>query len=457
MTRRLLFTYLTITALTLIIVVIPLGITFATRERDRLVFDVERDAQAVANQSEDALEDGLELDLEDFLAPYDVPDARILVVDAAGISVWDTSDAALNRDYSTRPEIAAALNGERVTGRRWSETLDKTLVYVAIPVASNGVVHGAVRITLPSSAVDDRVQDTWVRLGLLSIIVLAIVGSVGLLLARGVTRPVRQVEDAARRLADGDLDARAGTVDGPPELTALAAQFDATAERLGQMVEAQRQFVGDASHQLRTPLTALRLRLETLHPSPEDEPKVQAALAETDRLSRLVQSLLVIARSESAQAPITSVDLADVVRDRAETWSDVAARNDVTIACAGLDELWANAVDGGVEQMLDNVLSNALAVSPTGSRVTITTSVYEEQWGRIVVQDDGPGMSEDERAQATARFWRPVGATTSGSGLGLAIVDHLALASGGQLSLEAGEGATGLRVVIDLPRRPGAP
>ena len=184
---------------------------------------------------------------------------------------------------------------------------------------------------------------------------------------------------------------------------------------------------------------------------------MQAALAETDRLSRLVQSLLVIARSESAQAPITAVDLADVVHDRAETWSEVAARNDVTIVCAGMDELWADAVDGGVEQMLDNVLSNALAVSPTGSQVTITTSVHEEQWGRIVVQDDGPGMSEDERAQATARFWRPVGATTSGSGLGLAIVDHLALASGGQLSLEAGQGATGLRVVIDLPRRPSAP
>ena len=233
MTRRLLFTYLTITALTLIIVVIPLGITFATRERDRLVFDVERDAQAVANQSEDALEDGLELDLADFLAPYDVPDARILVVDAAGISVWDTSDAALNRDYSTRPEIAAALNGERVTGRRWSETLDKTLVYVAIPVASNGVVHGAVRITLPSSAVDERVQDTWLRLGLLSIIVLAIVGSVGLLLARGVTRPVRQVEDAARRLADGDLDARAGRVDGPPELTGARGPVRRNGRALG--------------------------------------------------------------------------------------------------------------------------------------------------------------------------------------------------------------------------------
>ena len=450
MTRRLLFTYLTITAFTLVMVVVPLGITFSTRERDRLVFDVERDAQSVASRVEDDLENGRNPDLADVFAAYDVEDARILVVDENGDSVADSEGRTLGRDYSTRPEIASALDGQRVTGRRWSETLGAGLVYVAIPVASSGNIHGAVRITLPTSAVDRRVRDTWIRLGALSVVVLVTVGGVGRILARSVTRPVRQVEDAARRLADGDLDARAGDVGGAPELTDLARQFDATAERLSQMVEAQRRFVGDESHQLRTRLTALRLRLETMAPSPADEPKVAAALAETDRLSRLVQSLLVIARSESAQPQIADVDLGAVARERQDAWTDMSERAEVTLVVFGPEHLLVRAVDGGIEQMLDNLLSNALEVSPPASTISIDVSARPGGGGRLTVTDQGPGMTEEQRAQATARFWRPPGSTSHGSGLGLAIVDHLALSGGGELALEPGPDGIGLQAVIDF-------
>jgi len=455
-TRRLLLAYLTITAFALVMVVVPLGLTFASRERDRLVFDLERDAQAVGSRVEDDLEGGAIPDLEAVFADYTVPGGRILVVDQDGHSVADSSEASLGRDYSTRPEIARALNGERATGSRHSATLDANLVYVAIPVASNGVVHGAVRITLPSSTVDARVEDTWLQLAALSAVVLATVGLVGLLLARSVTRPVRQVEDAAQRLAEGDLDARAGDVHGPPELAALAQQFDATAERLSQMVEAQRRFVGDASHQLRTPLTALRLRLETLHPTPADQPRVAAAIAETDRLSRLVQSLLVIARSEAAQPVITDVDVAAIAAERKEAWSPVSTRDDIAIDVSGPAHLVVQAVDGAVEQMLDNLLSNAMAVAPAGTAVVVHLERLDDGGGRITVTDRGPGMSPEQRAQATARFWRPAGASGNGSGLGLAIVDHLAMAGGGHLAIDAGPDDIGLCVTIDFAPPAGA-
>jgi signal transduction histidine kinase len=456
-TRRLLLAYLSITAFALVIVVVPLGLTFSSRERDRLLFFLERDAQAVASRVEDDLEEDLEPDLASIFAGYDVPGARILVVDDQGTSVADSGRDQVGRDYSTRPEIAAALNGERVTGRRWSSTLDADLVYVAIPVASDGVVHGAVRITLPTSTVDERVRDTWMRLAALSAVVLGVVGVVGLVLARGVTRPVRQVEEAARRMAAGDLHARAGDVGGPPELAALAHQFDATAERLEQLVEAQHRFVGDASHQLRTPLTALRLRLETLHPSPEDEPKVAAALAETDRLARLVQSLLVLARSEGATPDVIDVDVAAVVEDRRQTWADVAERAGVELRVLGPVDLVARAVDGGLEQILDNLLSNAFAVAPSGTTVTIQLADRIGGGARVSVTDQGPGMDAEQRAQATSRFWRPPGATGGGSGLGLAIVDHLAIAGGGELVLDAGPGGTGLRATVDLAPASGDP
>lgn len=376
------------------------------------------------------------------------------MVDAEGRSVADSGRSDLDRDCATRPEIAAALDGQRSTGSRWSDTLDTNLVYVAIPVASDGEIHGAVRITLPSATVDRRVRDTWIRLGALSAVVLATVGSVGLVLARGVTRPIRRVEDAARLLAEGDLDARAGEVHGPPEIEALARQFDATAERLGHLVEVQRRFVSDASHQLRTPLTALRLRLETMQPSAEDQPRVDAALAETDRLSRLVQSLLSIARTDAAPV-LADVDLAAVVADRSEAWREVAEQGEVRLVVARPDELVVRAVDGGAEQILDNLLSNALAVAPRGSRIAIDLEP-RPRGGRLVVTDQGPGMTAEQRANATARFWRPAGATGPGSGLGLAIVDQLVTAGGGELSIEAAPEGTGLRVVVDLDG-PGQP
>lgn len=449
MTRRLLFTYLTITAFTLVVVVVPLGLTFSSRERTQLEFDVERDAQAVASLVEDDLENATQPDLESVFDRYDVDGARILVVDAQGRSVADSGRADLDRNYATRPEIAAALDGQRSTGSRRSETLDANLVYVAIPVASDGEIHGAVRITLPSATVDRRVRDTWIRLGTLSAVVLVIVGVVGLILARSVTRPIRQVEEAARRLADGDLEARSGPVHGPPEVAALAEQFDITAERLENLVEVQRRFVSDASHQLRTPLTALRLRLETMDPSAEDAPRVEAALAETDRLGRLVQSLLAVARSDAGRPDLADVDLAAVAADRQQAWAAVADQRGVSLEVQGPETLVVRAVDGGVEQILDNLLSNALEVAPAGSTIAIDLRALPSG-GQLVVTDQGPGMTADQRAAATGRFWRPAGSTSSGSGLGLAIVEELVLAGGGALSIDPGPGGVGLCVTVDL-------
>jgi hypothetical protein len=186
MVRRLLVTYLTITALVLAAVVVPLGLTFADRERDRLVFDVERDAQAVSTLVEDALEAGTAPTIDDLLADYADTGGRIVVVDTDGISVADSDrPTGSRRDFSTRPEIAAALDGQRSSGTRSSETLGTGLMYVAVPVASGGVVHGAVRVTFPTSALDARVTSMWLRLGALSAVVLVAVALVGMVLARG--------------------------------------------------------------------------------------------------------------------------------------------------------------------------------------------------------------------------------------------------------------------------------
>jgi signal transduction histidine kinase len=450
--RRLLFTYLTISVFVLAAVVIPLGRTFADRENDRLVFDIERDAQAVASLVEDALEAGEAPRIGDVLADYAHTGGRIVVVDPQGVSVADSDrPGGEPRDFSTRPEIAAALDGAHTAGTRASETLGTDLMYVALPVASGGVVHGAVRVSYPTSTLDARVSSMWLRLAALSAVVLVTVVAVGLLLARGVTRPVRRLQAVAGQLAGGDLEARVQLDGGAPELRDLADTFNRTADRLAQLVAAQERFVADASHQLRTPLTALRLRLETLGPAvaPRARPKLEAALAETQRLARLVESLLVLARSDAAPAR-APVDLGAVVAQRADSWAATAHERNVAITVDGLaTPTWVGAVPGALDQILDNLVANALDVAPPGTAVAIRV-VRGNDAVELHVIDRGPGMAPDVRAHAFERFWRPPGASGQGFGLGLAIVGELATACGGEARLDPGPGDRGLDAVVRL-------
>lgn len=463
MARRLLLTYLALTALTLAVVVVPLGRLFATREHDRLTVDIERDAQAVASLVEDALEAGSAPSIARTLDSYADSGGRIVVVDEAGVAVADSDDpGAARRDFSTRPEIARALQGQRTEGTRHSATLRTDLLYVALPVTSGGAVHGAVRITYPTSTVDARVRSMWVRLGVLSAVVLAIVALVGLAFANGVTRPVRRLQRAAASLAAGDLTVRVDTDDGPPELRSLAETFNTTAHQLAQLLDSQHRFVADASHQLRTPLTALRLRLETLQPfvAPAAQPKLDAALAETNRLGRLVHSLLVLARTDAARSQPEPVAISTVVADRLDAWSPVASDQGVRLESTCPPDRWARAVPGAVEQMLDNLIANALDVAPAGTAVTISMT-SPAGLVELHVSDRGPGMSDEARERAFERFWRSPAAATDGPGdagfgLGLAIVARLAENSGGTARLEAGEGGVGLEAVISLPAA-GAP
>ena len=315
MSRRLLLSYVGLAVLILLVLEVPLGIAYGRNERNDLTGKVERDAVAIASLSEDALQGRGSLAPLDALAARYRRDTggRVVLVDRQGVSVVD-SGAAVPRDFATRPEIAAALKGKVATGVRHSNTLGTNLLYVAEPVASGGVVHGAVRITYPTSAVDARVTRYWLMLAAIAALVLALAAVVGLVLARSVTRPLQALEQAAGEAGGGDLSVRAPEA-GPPEVRSLAVSFNEMVRRLEELVGAQEVFVADASHQLRTPLTALRLRLEN--------GDVDGALPEVERLSRLVDGLLALARAEAA--PAEPVELAAAVADRLDAFAPVAA------------------------------------------------------------------------------------------------------------------------------------
>jgi signal transduction histidine kinase len=453
--RRLLATYLTITAFVLLVLVVPLGLTIADREEERLEAQIERDAVAVASQAEDALEAGAVPPLEALVTRYrQETDGRVVVVDDAGVSVVDSDDpGGPRRDFSTRPEIATALSGTRSVGVRHSDTLGLDLLYVAVPAASGGTVHGAVRVTYPTEALDSRVRETWVRLGLTSLVVLVSVTGVGFVLARGVTGPVRDVERAADRISTGDLSARVPEDRGPPELRSLAETFNRTADRLDTLVGAQQRFVADAAHQLRTPLAALRLRLENLEPHlpVAERGRVDDVLAEVQRLSRLVDGLLTLARSEAEPPTLPGpVDLHAAVVERVDAWRGPAEEQDVALVTEVPEGLVVSVQPTALPQVLDNLVSNALRVSPAGSRVRVRGGGRDDLVELHVV-DEGPGLDEVQRERAFDRFWRG-DATGEGSGLGLAVVRRLVTYAGGDVRLDPGPGGRGLDAVVTLRR-----
>ena len=446
MTRRLLLGYLGITLFVLLALEVPLGVQNQRSERRDLTARVTRDATVLAQDAEDAVQSLKPRELAQVAAvAYDYAQAtgaRVVIVDRRGYAVVDTSARVTGvESFASRPEIRAALKGGYSVGERHSDTLGTTLLYVAVPIASGGTVHGAVRVTYPTSAVDARIRRYWLLLAGIAAVVLAAAALVGWRLARFVTRPLRGLEAAAESVGMGDLDARAPERDGPPEVRSLARVFNETVAKVGVLLRSQDEFVADASHELRTPLTALRLRLEN--------GDVEGALPEVERLSDLVESLLALARSDAGAAPAETVDTAACVRDRAELWRPVAGERHVLLA---LEVETAAPVRAGPQrlvQVLDNLVANALDHAPAGSTVTVSAD-GSAPWVELRVRDEGPGMTPEQRARAFDRFWR-AGSGPGGSGLGLAIVRKLVDADDGEVELLPAPGG-GTDAVVRLRR-----
>ena len=372
-------------------------------------------------------------------------DERVVVTDIRGRVLADSAGlAAPGAAYATRerPEFATALFQGRIDfRRRFSESVGDELLLVTVPVVDQERVVGAIRVSAPTGAIEASVRAAWLRLAAIGLAVVAAGIALAALLATTFARPVERLGLAASRLGRGELDARAPT-EGPKELQAVARSFNEMARALGSNLEAQRDFLANASHQLRTPLTGLRLRLEALR---EEGGNVGAqaakAEAELDRLSELVDDLLELARAASVDATGRTVDLARAAREAVERWTKPAEAAGKRVRLAGDEAVAVWADTGDVAHILDNLIENALRYCPPGTEIAVEAARDDGQ-GALAVADDGPGIPSAERGRVFDRFYRGSTGRSAGpgTGLGLVIVAELAERGCGEARMVDGAG-----------------
>jgi two-component system, OmpR family, sensor kinase len=362
--------------------------------------------------------------------------ARVIVVKApSGRLLADsTVVAARPLSYASRPEIKTAMAGGRAQGERHSQTLGQDLLYTAVPVTNNGRVIGVVRVTQSLGAVHSKIRRGVLALVAIGAFALVLGLALAWFLASSLSRPLRKLAATARRVEGGDLSARAEAA-GAKEQREVSAAFNDMAERLEAVLAAQREFVANASHQLRTPLTGLRLRLESARGKAgrDASRELEAAEQEVERMARLLTSLLTLARDGDTPGGGHPVSLARAAERAYERWAGTAEQEGRELQLVGGGDATIAASEEDLAILLDNLIENALRYSP--SRVGV-------DWGHdggqawLAVLDEGPGLAPGEESRLFERFARgSAGGNSSGTGLGLAIVRTLARRWRGTVSL----------------------
>ena len=453
---RLVVAFAYVLLLVIVALEVPLALNLSKRVDAEIKSEAQSQAQLLAAGASGRLADENQLDRLVQTSARTLG-GRVLVVDRRGRVLADSDgDAARGQNYGTRSEIRSALRGNATQGERRSDDLGQDILFTAVPIASDtGRRVGAVRITESVDAVNDEQRDDVIALAGVGVVALLLGVVVAFLLAGSLAKPLRGLAATARRVAHGDLDARA-EVEGSAEQKEVATAFNDMTGRMASTLRGQREFVANASHQLRTPLTGLRLRLEAAAIKSRDpavERELAAAEHETERLARLLSELLTLAGGGERPEP-RPLDVADMIDAACRRWEGPAERSNHELRVEPGPEAVVAASEEDLAAILDNLTENALNYSPPGTTVTLGWSI-DGQTIRIAVLDEGPGLEPDENERVFQRFYRGSASRggSAGTGLGLAVVESLAARWGGEVALtNRPEGGARAEVALESPR-----
>lgn len=391
--------------------------------------------------------------VEDEMQRYsELYDTRIAVFDRSG-ALWASGE----RNPDATDEETAELIGLALSGRRsdptpavlpWSYGETRTVE----PVFDDGNVIGAVMISASADTPRGEIIAHWASLIAVVALIIALLFVAVIRLVNWVLRPMLRVDRAMEAIEHGEMDARIADDTGPPEMQRMIRVFNQMAEEIERTMSRQQEFAMNASHELRNPLGALLMRVEYLSTglNASWEPEVEKTREEGRRMSRILETLLNMARTGQTDSLFVMVDLGELAENRAGAWADVAKRSGVTIEVSREDAVRSLTDRTSVESALDAVIDNAVKFAPAGTAIDV--SAYWDGMECVVsVRDRGPGLDPDEQAKVTSRFWRSNrDQNVPGSGLGLAIASDLLESLNGTIQISDPEGG-GLRVSLHLP------
>lgn len=453
MRRRVITVYVTLLVAACLGLAVPLCGSIAARGTADMLLDRLNDTARFASIAEPAVVNGTGGMLEAELAAYDhlygigavVVDrhGRVVAASRPGLDLA-ALDPGLNPGDPPPEAVRNALAGNRMGADTVVYPWQDTPLIVAEPVGRSGEIVGAAVTASPTGSLRRATLVQWVvAAGAIAVLMAVGISAAGPL-TRWVLRPIDDLDEATRAVAQGSLGIRVRTAAGPVELRRLGESFNRMADTITTMLETQRVFVAYAGHQVRNPLAALRLRVEALsrHLGEEGRQDHRLALDEVDRITRICDSLLTLARTEDAEHTEVWEEVGDVVEDRLRSWAPIAERAGAVLVREGGDGVRVRCVEGTLDQALDALIDNALKFGGEGVRVTVR--VLEPEPGPdgaghvdVHVVDDGPGLPPDQLAAATRPFWSDGG--VGGSGLGLSIVVTLLELQGAGLSLTPAE------------------
>jgi signal transduction histidine kinase len=407
MQKRLVVTTLLIAVAAVLVLGVPLGIVESRRAHNDEVAKLERDADEIAGALDDRIETKRPLSHAE-LARYARGGERVGLVSP----------------YQ-RLTVGADLADDTISAH--SSTFPTTVVTV----------------TRSAAAVSDRQRDVWLLVGALAVAGAAAAAALAYVQARRLVRPLDRLIATSEQLGAGDFSARAGHL-AVPELDRLAHALDSAAAQIAQLVGRQGEFAANVSHQLRSPLTGLQLRLDEiarLVDSDEAREEAEAALAVADRLESTVTDLLALARAgDLGQA--RDLDLADVARDHAGVWRPVFSRERRPLVVDIAGPLPVRVSRGGIAQALDVLLENALT---HGGGATALSARVEGPRAILEVSDSGGGVAPGMEEQIFLRNVSTMGST----GLGLPLARALVETDGARLELASARPAR-FQIIVPL-------
>ncbi|WP_333772128.1 sensor histidine kinase [Streptomyces sp. IBSBF 3136] len=465
MRTRLLPLLIVLMAAVLLALGVPLAVSVAAAEQQRVVVDRIDDTARFAALAQyvtdapsgsrrtapDERQETLRRELDSYYGVYGI---RAGVFYRNGSAMANApGDWLVPQAGEVREAFGEALLSRRSHDPRQVWPWQRSRLIVASPVIRDGDVVAVVVTDSPTGQMRSRILRGWLLIGAGEIAAMLLAVGAALRLTGWVLRPVRILDATTHDIATGRLKSRVAVGGGPPELRRLARSFNEMADNVEDVLEQQRAFVADASHQLRNPLSALLLRIELLALElPEGNEEIASVRTEGKRLAQVLDDLLDLALAEHTEADLAVTDIGALTEERVAAWSPAADAKGVRLAgdCPPTTG-WADPIT--LSSALDAVIDNAVKFTPEGGTVDVAVS-FDGAAATVVVTDTGPGLTDDELARVGDRFWRSGRhQNVKGSGLGLSITRALLAAGGGSITFAHHE-PRGLRVTVSVPRHP---